>query len=226
MAGKSSGILEVAIIEAKPFGFRDAAGEAAGIYPDIIRAVSERSGQRVRMTVVPFARAASLVSIGLADATLMIPNAGITNGARPIGSVLTSTLVVAMRPGLTVSGDRPFDGRLLGRIRGGCQELNQSRPFYEVNNQEQGVKMLLARRIEGFCTSAETLEVAAREFDLRRELEKSQRIVLAKRDVLLFVSSNMPPETAASLGLAVKKLKADGSIDRIMKAHGVTWSVP
>ncbi len=58
------------LLNAPPYAWSDANGQAQGLYPDIAVALAKVTGLEINIDVVPFARAARTVADGSADATL------------------------------------------------------------------------------------------------------------------------------------------------------------
>lgn len=116
--------------------------------------------------------------------------------------------VVQMRPGMVVAGRGDLAPLALGRMNGGCQELSDDRAvpwrFQELSTQESGVRMLQARRIDGFCTVNESLLDALSSTGLEASFADAQRLVLASKPVWLMLSPSLEPELGQQLvrGLA------------------------
>lgn len=211
------------LLQAKPFGWIDANGHAQGLYPDIAAALARQSGLEIRVEVVPFARAAALVASGSADATMMFRTAFTQGKAVEALVVFHTQQVVQMRPGLKVAGRRALAHLDLGRMNGGCQELGDDHSvpwrFQELSSQESGVRMLLAARIDGFCTVNESLLDVLSGTGLDAQFSQAQRVVLASKPVWLMLSQNLAPELRAKLVRGLLELQKNGELTRIFKAR-------
>lgn len=211
------------LLQAKPFGWIDASGQAQGLYPDIATALAKKTGLVIRVEVVPFARAAALVASGSADATLMFRTA-FTQGKVVEAMVAFNTQqIVQMRPGLRVAGRSALASLDLGRMNGGCQELADDRSvawrFQELSTQESGVRKLLAERIDGFCTVNESLLDALSAARLEARFSDAQRLVLASKPVWLMLSQNLAPELRAKLLRGLVELQRSGELSKIFKTR-------
>ena len=211
------------VLQAKPFGWLDASGRPQGIYPDIAAALSKQTGRVIRVEVVPFARAAALVASGTADTTLMFRTA-FTQGKTVEALVAFHTQqVVQMRPGFVVNGRGELAPLALGRMNGGCQELSDDRAvpwrFQELQSQESGVRMLHARRIDGFCTVNESLLDALSSTGLEASFVEAQRLVLASKPVWLMLSPGLAPELGQELVRGLAELQKNGELAKIFKAR-------
>lgn len=210
------------VLQSKPFGWVDAKGQAQGLYPEIAAALARQTGLVIRVEVVPFARAATLVASGSADATLMFSNTFTKGKAVEALEVFHTQQIVQLRPGLRVAGRSALAALDLGRLNGGCQELSDDRSvpwrFQDLSSQESGVRMLLAERIDGFCTVHESLIDALAGAGLEANFAEAQRLVLASKPVWLMLSQILPQEVGARLVRGMGELQKNGELARIFKA--------
>lgn len=220
--GAAQSALYVPVLQSRPFGWVDASGRAQGLYPDIAAALAKQTGLAIRVEVVPFARAASMVASGAADATLMFRNAFTKGKVVEALVVFHTQQIVLMRPGLKVAGRSALAPLDLGRLNGGCQELSDDSSvawrFQDLSSQESGVRMLLAERIDGFCTVNEALLDALSSAGLEASFADAQRLVLASKPVWLMLSQNLSPETTARLVRGMTELQKNGELARIFKS--------
>lgn len=211
------------VLQAKPFGWVDASGRAQGLYPDIAAALARQTGLVIQVDVVPFARAAALVAAGSADVTLMFRNT--FTQAKVVESmvVFQTQQIVQLRPGLRVDGRHALATLALGRMNGGCQELGDDRSvswrFQELSTQESGVRMLMAQRIDGFCTVNEAWLDAVKGAGLEAQFADAQRIVLGSKPVWLMLSHTLSPDIGQRLTRGMTALQRSGELGRIFKAR-------
>jgi ABC-type amino acid transport substrate-binding protein len=217
--------LSFAIVDAAPYGALLPNGKATGIYPAILVRLSSEIDTRIDVTIVPFARAAAMVSNGSADGTILFKTGLIEEHALSLVPLFSTSLVVLAAPGLALTRRGDLAGRLVGRIRGGCQDLGGDAEgalqFHELNNQQQGVAMLIARRIDVFCTSEVSLNLALAQFDPAGALTPSARLKLAEKQVWLHLRQSIDPVVAQRIKAAILRLRENGSIDQIVRAKPV-----
>jgi hypothetical protein len=215
--------LSMPLLAAAPYGWLDAQGQPQGLYPDIAAALAKVSGLVIQVEVVPFARAATLVANGAADATLMFSNAFTAGKATEAMVVFYATQVVQLRPGLTLAGRTGLAPLRLGRMNGGCKELTEDARvawnFQDLNTQESGVRMLDAGRLDGFCTTTEALADALGSAGLQTRFAKTQVLSLAAKPVWLMLSPKLSPEAVKRLKDGVRQLQSTGELARIFKAR-------
>lgn len=215
--------ISMPLLAAPPYGWMDERGQPQGLYPDIAAALAKASGLTIRVEVVPFARAASLVANGAADATLMFSNAFTAGKVNESLTVFYATQVVQLRPGLSLSGRSGLGPLRLGRINGGCKELSEDTRvawrFEDLHTQESGVRLLAAGRLDGFCTTTEALADALVSTGLQSRFDNAQVLALASKPVWLMLSLTLPPALAKRLEVAVRHLQSNGELARIFKAR-------
>lgn len=211
------------LLAAPPYAWLDSQGQPQGLYPDIAAALARVTGLNIRIEVVPFARAATQVVNGAADATLMLTNtftAGKTIQAVP---VFYATVSVQLRPGLAVAGRSDLIPLRLGRMNGGCAELAEEAHgklhFADLNSHESGVQMLAAGRLDGFCSVSEATVDALRSTGLQDRFEKAQVVALASKPVWLMLSPKVAPDVAKRLEAGVRQLQSNGELAGIFKAR-------
>jgi ABC-type amino acid transport substrate-binding protein len=211
------------VLQSKPFGWVNASGRPQGIYPDIAAALAKQTALTIRVEVVPFARAAALVGSGAADTTLMFRTAFTQGKAVEAAVVFYTQQIVQLRPGLRVAGRSDLSPLTLGRMNGGCQELSDDRStpwqFQELSSQESGVRMLLAQRIDGFCTVNESLLDTLSSTGLGAGFADAQRLVLASKPVWLMVSPSLSRQLAGRLARGITELQKNGELAKIFKAR-------
>ncbi len=221
--------LTFAVIEVPPFGAAHAHHGPVGIYPDFLRAVSEEAGIPIKIVLVPFARAVSLVSSGAVDGTIMFETTGTEGRTVPLLALFETGLVVQSRPGLQLDSKADLIPRLIGRIRGGCQDLEKDTQarwrFYELDNQKQAVAMLKAGRIDAFCTVPEALAFAQGSIHGGDALYDSDQITISRKKVWILINPAVSRDVQAKLARAGKRVRDGGKLATILRSElGPTYS--
>lgn len=215
--------LYMPLLASAPYGWLDAKGQPQGLYPDVAAAMAKAAGLVIRVEVVPFARAATLVAKGSADATLMFSNSLTAGKVNEALTVFYATQVVLLRPGLALVERSGLAPLRLGRINSGCKELSEDTRvawhFQDLNTQESGVRMLDAGRLDGFCTTTEALAYALGSLGLQTRFDKAQVLSLASKPVWLMLSPKLSPEVAKRLEAGMRQLQGNGELARIFKAR-------
>ena len=222
MVACAAQVLSMPIVDAPPYGWQDAKGQPQGLYPEVAAALGREAGLPMKIEVVPFARAATLVASGNADATMMFSNAHTSGKAIEARVMFYFTQIVQLRPGLKIGSRRELDALQIGRINGGCRELADDSSvawrFTELNTQESGLRMLLAGRIDGFCSTTEALSQAQLQSGLQLQFAQAQQMVLGSKPVWLLLSPRLPAPTAARLDAAARQIQRSGELARIFKS--------
>jgi polar amino acid transport system substrate-binding protein len=216
----ATGPLSFAVIDAPPYGALLSNGTATGIYPALLAHLSAEAAMPFKITVVPFARAVSMVGNEQADGTILFKTSVTEGSAIALLPLFSTNLVLIQPPGSKRRERTELAGRLIGRLRGGCQDLEADAGvrFYELNSQQQGVSMLIAGRIDAFCTAEESLNWAIGQFDAAGALALAHRMKISERQVWLHVRRHLDPHLAERLKAALLRMKADGTIERIVHA--------
>lgn len=213
--------LRFAVMDAPPFGFSTPAGAPAGLYPAILAALSAEAGVPITVEVVPFARAAHVVAGGAADGTLMFSHSVTRNRVVALAPVFLTAQTVQAGPGVVIHSRADLRPLLIGRLRGGCQELEaEAGPpwrFHELNTHQQGVDMLAARRIDALCSTPEALDDAAMRGGRQQLLDPVARWPLAQREVWLMVSSQVDPALHQPLRDGLQRLQHNGVLARLFR---------
>jgi polar amino acid transport system substrate-binding protein len=211
------------LLSVRPYGWLDAQGQPQGLYPDIAAALARETGLEIRVDMVPFARAAALVAGGNADATLMFSTAVTEKKAVQAVVVFYTDQVVMLRPGVSVTSRLDLMPLSLGRMIGGCQELvndtSANWRFSDLVSQESGLRMLLASRLDGFCSASEAVTDAVTSAGLESSFRTAQRWVLASKPVWLQLSPSLPQDLAVRLVNGVRQLQKSGELARIFRRH-------
>ena len=214
-------VISMPLLATRPYGWLDEQGRAQGLYPDIAAALARESGLDIRVDIVPFARAAALVAGGNADATLMFSTALTERKTVEAVVVFYAKQIVQLRPGINVANRAELAPLALGRMIGGCQELAEDNSipwrFSDLPTQDSGVRMLMAARLDGFCSVTEALVDAVATAGLESSFRNAQRLVLASKPVWLQLSPRLPKDLADRLVQSVRQLQKSGEIANIFR---------
>jgi ABC-type amino acid transport substrate-binding protein len=207
------------LVEAAPFAWRDSEGLPQGIYPAVAAALAKETGLDIRVDIVPFARAANLVGSGQADATLLFATNATQDRTVEAAILFHTDQVVLLRPGLRVAARADLGPLLIARMNGGCRDLAEEITvpwrFEELSNQEAGIKLLLAGRIDGFCSVRASLQYAINSLGQQANMAAAQTWTLSSRPVWLHLSPKLAPAVADRLTRGVRQIQASGEVQRI-----------
>lgn len=220
----SAATLTFAVIDTVPFGARQHHSRVAdGLYPALLREISLQSGVPIKVVLVPFARAANLVTAGRVDGTIMFRTSGTDGKTVPLVALFETGQIVQSRPGLALRRKADLAPRLIGRIRGGCKSLaadtSTAWRFYELNSQEQGVAMLAARRIDAFCTVPEALSAALNVAEAPRNIDQREQITISREKVWLLLNPAVPDPLRQKLRDAATRVRESRQMTTIFEQH-------
>lgn len=184
--------LQVALPEIIPLSFITPEGQKLGLYVELLAAISKEADIALQLNITPFARSVNMMNQGKSDLAVHYPTAIDTTIVRQLGVLHQTDLVLWPRPAMSLSHKAQLNGKIVGRLRGGCQRVFQPTAvqFYEINEYTQGVRMLEAKRLDALCGSREAISFAihrnalpALEVGQALKIEQMQVALLARKDL-------------------------------------------
>jgi|GEM_PF-3006379 len=202
-----AGELRVALFDVAPYSYRNAQGQVQGIYVEQVMQLARLIHREPRIELTSFARRDWLIAQGQADLAIGFETDTLKHSALRLGPVAWVDSIILLRPGLS-TGD--LQELKLGRIRGGCSDLqarNPAQAFHEINHYQSGLHMLLNQRLDGLCGTRDALEYSARQEAI--DLADLHQLPLTQgREVWVFVSHKASAELHSLLTWAVEKMTA------------------
>ncbi|HYD81957.1 MAG TPA: transporter substrate-binding domain-containing protein [Paucimonas sp.] len=210
---------------------RTTSGEYVGLGPDIMRAVAQRTGDRVRFEIYPWARAQALVEQGLAD-VLVGPyktaerEARFAFAARPF---YQDEMVFYVR-----SADHPaWDGNYAllrtnrvaavnGWVYGSA--FDRAREELRVGNAgtlENGLLMLVYERIDLFATNRRNTEAAIDVLQMRGAVKPITPIIDTQQGYFAFPKRSSHDELRQRFNRAFNDMIDKGELASLARKHGV-----
>ncbi|HYD78989.1 MAG TPA: transporter substrate-binding domain-containing protein [Paucimonas sp.] len=215
-----------------PFNWRTESGELRGILLDILtEAFEQRLGIPVRHDGFPWLRAQKLVEEGLADALCTVPT------PERLAFAEASAEPVATSP-FTLFCRR--DNPLLDRLRQ-AKTLADLRPFHLVHylgsswakqnlaaeqmswgsTQNAALAMVAARRGDAIIDSSIALRWAIRQLGLQDQLIELPQVFTQQSFNLLIRKSSPDVAALRQFDQALRRMRADGAIRRILESYDV-----
>ncbi len=208
------------IIDIAPWGMNGADGKPAGIYPNIFKRLSERSGCALETRLTPIARAVVEVSRGSASATMMLDRLDLNENAIALGEVAALRIEVWLPPGSTLRRLEDLAGKTVGVLRGPTYHEGFDRDSrilkYYVTNPRQQLEMLRKGRLDAAIGVHENFLIAVDQMQISPSTF-AQPIDLGKRVVKLWVTPSMKESPCANqLAQALKDMRRAGEVDRFI----------
>lgn len=210
--GAAAAPIRVVLLDVAPYTMVTSDQRIAGIYAGIARQIAQLAGMDAEVSLVPFARVALSLGGGRADLTLGFSTDALNAAGHSLGTVMTiDSLLVTAAKHRAIGKLDELAGRTVGRLRGGCQDLERQGAmpvqFYELSSFAAGLRMLALGRLDAICgVTSDALEFYAREADVKLE-ELGGKLVVNKRAVHLYVRRDLDEETRARLAEALSRYR-------------------
>lgn len=191
--------VKVAIPELAGFVEIAADGTAHGPIIDLMQDIEAASGLTFDISAYPFKRVLHMVENGDADIGVMVRTEQRDVFAQPLFQVASSSVVAVSRRDRPIRQVSDFDGLTVGALRGGLgppEEFSERiAGVYRVDNHQQGLRMVLAGRLDATIMS---------DFRLRDILDKTDtdttmidsRFVVGYRDFWVYWSRQSAESSA------------------------------
>ncbi|MCJ2165659.1 MULTISPECIES: transporter substrate-binding domain-containing protein [unclassified Pseudodesulfovibrio] len=215
--------LHIATIDLPPYGFLDGK-EATGLCYELGNAIAREAGLEPENQLLPLARGMKNIANGSADMIIMLPNKEISVSADNLGPILPSEIVVfglAQTPLRTVKDLR---GKVVAFVRGSryftCNFSEIGAILYPLHGYEQGLKMLLNKRVDAVMGPKLGLYYTAQKTGLpRRAFGRPLTLCAAQGSV--FLSKKVDSAVAARISAAVEHLVKTGRVQQLIDKYSL-----
>lgn len=208
--------LKVAVMEAKPFGFRTPDNQIAGISYEVQKRIVEEAGFFAEIRLLPSARVPVEIESGESDVTLMFANEKIQQTAIKIAPVTLLRNVVVGLAGTRFTSLEDLHGKTVCLLRGPKFDeafvADKAIIKYELSNYKQAIRMMMAKRIDAVAGIEWALWFQAKELNYSRDMF-GEPLVLNTKPLYLFISKKTADAAVIeALRAAVERLNAQGVV--------------
>lgn len=215
--------LLVLVPEVEPWGYEGSQSEPAGLLADFYQLLFARAGLTPQIELRPYARVQHDLASGQADLSVMFHSPRSEQVARSLGAVVPAPVLVLARPDSRAAGLADLAGGRVGLVRGSrygaAFDDNGSFAHVPVTNAEQGLRMLLAGRLEAMvCTQQSLLFTLGRTGMTGESLRLVTRLPEARADLYLSRAVQDAP-WELPLTRALREINDDGSLARLFAEH-------
>lgn len=216
--------LNVMTIGLSPYGYVEK-GKPTGLVYIIGNMLAEEAGYEANNIIAPLSRAVNDLGSGKADVTIMLSTPEVEKVATSIGTVMSVESVVLGRAGTPMRNFREIKGKTLAGVRGAKYDERICKCngiiAYPVENYEQGLKMVVAKRVDGIVGPKLGLFHTAKQLGLPKQ-SFGKPLILSSSDAKLFLS-NMAAniEKAQRLEDALKRLLQNGTIKSLIEKYSL-----
>ncbi|MDN3920336.1 substrate-binding periplasmic protein [Roseateles violae] len=193
--------LRVALFDVAPYALSNA-GRLDGIYVRLARELLAEAGLDARIELVPFARIPLLIGQDGSDMTISFATEALEAAAERLGTVMYVESLVVTSRARPASQLADLSGALIGRARGGCQDLRARDDlglrWLDIKGFDNALKMLALGRLDGLCLTRDVLKHYAAVAEVERD-SLGTEIVIGRRPVLVFVRKGLDAGTVDRL---------------------------
>lgn len=215
--------LNIATIDLPPYGYVKN-GAPTGLTFELGNAIAREAGLIPMNRIARLHRGVAEVGDGRADLIIMFPTPTIEAVALNLGQVLDMETVVIGRPGTKLCSPDDLHGKTVASVRdakydnriSGDSEIT----LYACKSYLHGLKLMLAKRVDAIIGPKLGLYHTIKTNDLPRQ-EIGEPLVLSVAHATVFLSRKAPAHYAHRLHEAIKRLKANGTIDKLVRKYSL-----
>jgi polar amino acid transport system substrate-binding protein len=214
---------KIATIATAPWASYDAGGRPVGAFPELMAELERRTGKRIEMAFLPFARLFLELEAGTQDCTFVYDSAetsvylvkGEPFHAMPYGVVPRRGLALAayddLRP---LSIAVPRGHQVTPRF---AQDAQLSK--HAVTDYQAGLQMVMRGHVDAVAGAIPTIRHLAEAGDMADRI--GTPLVLATLPNYLKCSKRSPRVDAmGELNEGIRKLRGDGTLERVLGQYG------
>jgi len=210
----------------KPWGYRNKAGEQAGLLVRFIDELALEAQRPYRNQLQPYPRVIHALRSGAADMAVLFDSPKAGDIGYRVGEVVgVDVLLVAQRGTPSVNSLSELKGWRVGFIRGSkyTPAFDSADHFSRIpmNSMQQGLAMLLAGRIDAMASTDQTFFYAMEELAL--EPDRVQRLLLLGKTSagLYFSKQSTKQHLIPYYRAALERLESSGQLAKIFLRQGL-----
>ncbi len=215
----------------KPWGFFNKERVPVGVLVSLVHALENELINTKNNSVIinnklrPYPRVIHEIKTGAADFAVMFNSPESNKIGISIGKVSELRIIIAGRAGTPpINNLNQLQGKPVGHISGSKYgsifDNNHSLDKLPLTSMEQGLKMLLKKRIYAFASADQTLYYALRELQVPSHKVTSLMTVSEVPIELYFSRASTRTELIPPITKALSRLKAKGILDSIFHKAG------
>lgn len=211
-------------IEAAPWASHDAAGRPLGAFPAIVAQLERRTGHRIAIALYPLARIDQAMASGQQDCTIVLWNEHRARLVVRFDDIYPMPFGVVARKGLPLQRYDDLAPRVISVTRGLAMDARFDADTALRKDVDRdyltGLLKIAHGRADAIAGALPTIRHIARAAGLDGHLGES--LTLGRVPLALQCSKRSPQLGAVGSGLnaALRAMRADGSLARILAEHG------
>ncbi len=213
------------IAEVNPWGKEGPDGQAAGLLADLATRLGNIAGIKIRNNLRPYPRTIQEVASGLTDFAVMFAGPSSEEIAIPVGTVTHMQIILVTRSDysrLLILDD--LKDKNVGYIRGSLYgkgfENNSLIKKVPLLNMPQGLRMLMAKRLDGMVSTDQALYHTLRDENLAPMLIKPALVIGSARAELYFSRASTNRHLIEPIRKALMQMKSTGELQELFALPG------
>jgi polar amino acid transport system substrate-binding protein len=212
-----------------PWAGINLAGRPTGAIVDLAEQLSQASGVAIQIAVVPYGRAAHMLIEGEADLMFAVSAGARNDLPSPIAELGKEEIVLLGGPGSMYVRLADLHRKTVGHLRKAtfvsafAEDADIAK--YEFSSYEQGIQMLMRRRIDALIGSRITIDYTLRHLAIPAP-SLSRPFLVSHSGIVLYVSKRAAtPNLVANLKKACDFLRRKKSLEILLRAYlpGARW---
>lgn len=214
--------------DVEPWGYADSQAQPAGLLADFYQVLFARARLSPTIELRPYARVLQDLATGQAHLSVMFRGPAADKVARSLGLVVPTPVLVLARPGSSARALADLAGGQVGFLRGSRYgkvfDDDASFRHIPVNNADQGLRMLLAGRLDALVCTLQALMFALEQTGVSGDsLRLVTQLPATGADLYVSLAVGQPTWEAALTG-TLQAMREDGSLAHLFSEHSY-WSM-
>lgn len=211
--------IHIGTLDVAPYGFTNHAGKPSGAFVELVNRIAARADVLADNALYPTARLYALLQQRQLDLALTSMSLDQTAGYVDLGKLWRFRGVILYRKQLGLAPQKldDFKPYLIGRLNETCRPLKRDVfRVYELSDLSQGVKMMVAGRLDGLCGEMGGIRPALTNLSASEMSTLALPFEFLTADVRLYANPALPKQTLDKLKRAVTDIVKEGEAERII----------
>lgn len=214
--------LRIGTLDIPPFGLRDENGRPQGAFFGLGQQIAKLAGVKADNQLLPTARLYAMLQRRQLDLTISSRSLDRDMGLLQLGQIWQFEGVIVYHRDSRLAprelGD--FAGKLVGRLKDSCPGVAKTPGVrvYDLTDYGQGLRMLVAKRLDGLCAERYGLLYAAQE-EPEALFKIAEPFQFLTTPVWVYANPQLDPDQLKRLRAAVAEVQRNGEMERQMAPY-------
>ncbi|MFC4161072.1 substrate-binding periplasmic protein [Chitinimonas lacunae] len=214
--------LRIGTLDIPPFGLRSETGQAEGAFYGLGQRIAALAQEAPDNQLLPTARLYALLQRRQLDLAISSRSLDRDMGLIRLGQVwqFEGVIVYHKDSRLAPRQLNDFSGKQLGRLKDSCPAVARvpGVRIYELSEYGQGLRMLVAKRLDGLCAERYGLLYAARD-EPEALFTMAEPFPFLTTPVWVFANPKLDPQRIERLRQAVVQVQREGEMEKQMAPY-------